>query len=359
MFNKILMNMKKIFLCMATVALLFSSCSDDKSENITEDQSKVDMSDFYVYTDADVDENARQVQGKQVCHTMVNLNRLLNEDPSLEKKMYDIEYQTRALTNAKKGGNGNGGGPGGGGSGGGDPVDNLGVVNIPVYVHVVYSNSQQNVSDQQINSQISVLNNDFRATNNDTNQVPSEFAGLVADTEVNFTLAGTFRHSNSTSAWSTNDAVKSAYPPVTPSTHLNIWVCNISGGILGYAQFPGGPAATDGVVVLYSSLPGGSAAPYNQGRTLTHEVGHYLNLRHIWGDGRCKQDDFVADTPSSDGPNYGCPSYPTVNCRSNDMTMNYMDYVDDSCMYMFSEGQKSRMRAILQPGGSRAALAGN
>ncbi|WGD35616.1 M43 family zinc metalloprotease [Olleya sp. YS] len=354
--------MKKLFLSMAVVALLFSSCSDDKSEVINDDQSKVDMSDFYVYTDADVDETARQAQGKTVCHSMVNLNRLLNENPGLEKKMYDIEYDTRSfLANAKKPGkgNGNGGGPGGGGSGGGDPIDNLGVVNIPVYVHVVYSNSQENVSDQKINAQISVLNNDFRASNNDVNQVPSEFAGLVADTEINFTLAGTFRHANSTSAWSTNDAVKAAYPPVTPSTHLNIWVCNISGGILGYAQFPGGPSATDGVVVLYSSLPGGSAAPYNQGRTLTHEVGHYLNLRHIWGDGRCKQDDFVADTPSSDGPNYGCPSYPTVNCRSNDMTMNYMDYVNDDCMYMFSTGQKSRMRTIFQSGGSRAALVGN
>ena len=115
-------------------------------------------------------------------------------------------------------------------------------------------------------------------------------------------------------------------------------------------------SSTDGVVLLYSSLPGGSAAPYNEGRTATHEVGHYLNLRHIWGDGRCRQDDFVADTPSSDGANYGCPSYPTVNCKSTDMTMNYMDYTDDACMYMFSEGQKSRMRAIFAPGGSRESL---
>ena len=327
---------------MAVLALVFTSCSDDKTQEISDEQSKIDMSDFYVYSDADIDEANRVAEGKASCYSMANLNRLLNENPGLEKKMYDIEYQTRsfAKSNAKPGngnGNGNGGGPGGGGTGGGGgTTDNLGVVNIPVYVHVVYSNSQQNVSDQQVNSQMSVLNNDFRATNNDTNQVPSEFAGLVSDSEVNFTLAGTFRHSNSTSAWSTNDAVKAAYPPVTPSTHLNIWVCNISGGILGYAQFPGGPSATDGVVVLYSSLPGGSAAPYNQGRTLTHEVGHYLNLRHIWGDGRCKQDDFVSDTPASDGPNYGCPSYPTVNCRSNDMTMNYMDYVDDACMYMLS-----------------------
>lgn len=252
---------------MAVLALVFTTCNEDKTQELNDEQSKIDMSDFYVYTDADIEEPIGAAEGKTSCYSMVNLNRLLNENPGLDKKIYDIKYNTRVFASNMKPGNGNGngggngGGPGGGGSGGGDPIDNIGVVNIPVYVHVVYANSTQNVSDQQINSQISVLNNDFRATNNDTNQVPSEFAGLIADTEVNFTLANTYRHSNSASSWSTNDAVKSAYPPVTPSKHLNIWVCNISGAILGYAQFPGGPSATDGVIVLYSSLPGGSAAP--------------------------------------------------------------------------------------------------
>jgi len=353
--------MKKIVLSFATIAMLFTSCNDDQNVINTNEQSKIDMSDFYVYTDADLDEAEKVANNSKLksCYSMVNLNRMLNEDPSLEKKLYDIEYHTRSQINAKKpNGNGNGNGNSGGGNDGGtDPVtDNLGIINIPVNIHVVYSNAQQNVSDNQINAQIAVLNDDFRASNNDINQVPNEFAGLVADSEINFTLANTFRHSNSTSAWSTNDAVKDAYPPVSPSTHLNIWICNISGGILGYAQFPGGPSATDGVVVLYSSLPGGSAAPYNEGRTLTHEVGHYLNLRHIWGDGRCNRDDFVTDTPTSDAANYGCPSYPTVNCRTTDMTMNYMDYVDDSCMYMFSEGQKLRMRSIFESGGARESM---
>ncbi len=96
---------------------------------------------------------------------------------------------------------------------------------------------------------MTVLNDDFRKANNDANQVPSEFAGVAADSEITFSLAGVFRHSDSRTSWGTNDAVKSAYPPVTPSTHLNIWVCNIGGGILGYAQFPGGHPDTDGVVV--------------------------------------------------------------------------------------------------------------
>ena len=138
---------------------------------------------------------------------------------------------------------------------------------------------------------------------------------------------------------------------------LNIWVCEIGGGILGYAQFPGGSSNTDGVVIgtdFFGETAAGGI--YGKGRTATHEVGHWLNLRHIWGDGRCRQDDFVADTPSSDAPNYNCPSYPTVNCQSADMTMNYMDYVQDDCMYMFSNGQNDRMRALFVSGGAREGL---
>nr|WP_321233694.1 zinc metalloprotease [uncultured Psychroserpens sp.] len=352
--------MKKMLLSFAALALIFTSCDSDKNE-ISEEQTKVDMSDFFVYTEADTN-GALGRQGITPCHSMANLNRLLDEDPKLYKKMYDIEYHTRANSIAFRPGNGNGNGNGnngGGDDGDGGTGDDLGLITIPVYVHVIYSNSQQNISAGQIQSQIDILNEDFSATNSDANQVPGEFSGLVADSEIQFILANTFRYSNSRSSWGTNDAMKQAYPPVTPETHLNIWVCNIGGGILGYAQFPGGSASTDGVVVSpqYFGNTGFVSAPFDGGRTTTHEVGHYLNLRHIWGDGRCNRDDFVSDTPKSDAPNYGCPSYPTVNCRSNDMTMNYMDYVDDDCMYMFSNGQKTRMRAIFQSGGPRAAMA--
>ena len=352
--------MKKFILFFAIVAFAFVACQENSDEvTPTQETLAVDMSDFYVYTDDD-DLSGKSANGanNDKCHSMKVLNQQLKENPGLYKKMYNIEKHTRQFIAAKKPTNPGGGNGGGGGTDPGtDPVDDgLGVINIPVYFHVVYSNASENVSDTQIADQMKVLNDDFRKANNDINQVPSEFAGVAADSEITFTNAGTFRHSNSTSSWGTNNAVKSAYPPVTPSTHLNIWVCNIGGGILGYAQFPGGNSLTDGVVILPGTLPGGNAAPYNEGRTATHEVGHYLNLRHIWGDGRCRQDDFVADTPSSDGANYGCPSYPTVNCKSTDMTMNYMDYTDDACMYMFSEGQKSRMRAIFAPGGSRESL---
>ncbi len=347
--------MKKVFLGMAALAFLLASCEQDPTETIAEQQeAQVDMSDFYLYTDSD---EKRSENAPEKCYSMKNLNRLLNEDGNLHKRMYDIEKNTRSIL--AKGSTAKGK-PGSGGGGGTEPpvTDNLGVVNIPVVVHVIYSNSQQNISDAQIASQIAVLNEDFSASNSDASNTPSEFAGLVANSEINFTLANTFRHSDSRTEWGTRDDMKYAYPPVSPSNTLNIWVCNIGGGILGYAQFPGGSASTDGVVISpqYFGTTGYVSAPFDKGRTATHEVGHYLNLRHIWGDGRCRQDDFVADTPSSDGPNYNCPTYPTVNCKSNDMTMNYMDYTNDACMYMFSEGQKARMRTVFMDGGPRTGF---
>jgi hypothetical protein len=291
------------------------------------------------------------------CHANENFEKmLLNEE--FRNNVAQIESQTNVFVNDlqyKKGKPGSGGG-------GEVPVDNLGVLNIPVLVHVIYNSNAENISDAQIQSQIDVLNKDFRKTNVDVGQAPSIFAGLAADSEITFTLAGIDRKFSTRTSWGTNDAMKSlasgGTAVVDPANFLNIWVCNIGGGILGYAQFPGGAAATDGIVIApqYFGNIGTATAPFDKGRTATHEVGHYLNLRHIWGDGRCNADDFVSDTPTSDRANYGCPSFPTTNCRSTDMTMNYMDYVDDSCMYMFSSGQKARMRSLFAPGAVRSAL---
>ncbi|WP_040497227.1 zinc metalloprotease [Fulvivirga imtechensis] len=359
--------MKKYLLSLAVGAALFTACDDEHKEivNTPNQEIEVDMSDFYTYTyENEVGRVA--ADGKQ-CYSMRVLNRQLDENPGLHQKMYNIERNVRKFIASKKpdgvgGGNGNGGG-GDDGGGGSDPVDDgLGVINIPVYVHVIYSNANENISDAQINSQINVLNADYNASNNDLNNIPAEFAGVVGNAQVNFTLAGVTRKASSRTSWGTRDEMKFAsnggVDVVTPESALNIWVCNIGGGILGYAQFPGGSASTDGVVISpqYFGTTGYVSAPFDKGRTATHEVGHYLNLRHIWGDGRCRQDDFVADTPSSDGPNYGCPAYPTVNCKSTDMTMNYMDYTDDACMYMFSEGQKARMRALFASGGARESI---
>ena len=153
--------------------------------------------------------------------------------------------------------------------------------------------------------------------------------------------------------------------PISPTTTLNIWVCNIGSGVLGYAQFPGGSSATDGVVIGpnyfgSSSLAAGYySAPYDKGRTATHEIGHWLNLRHIWGDAGCGND-LVADTPTQRTSNFGCPAFPHKTCNNTtngDMFMNYMDYTDDLCMVMFSAGQRTRSRAIFSPGGPRASFA--
>jgi hypothetical protein len=136
--------------------------------------------------------------------------------------------------------------------------------------------------------------------------------------------------------------------------YLNIWVCSLGNGLLGYAQFPGGPAATDGVVILNLAFgtTGTAQAPFNLGRSATHEIGHWLNLRHIWGDTEhCEGTDFVVDTPNAQSPNYGKPHFPHVSCNNGpngDMFMNYMDYVDDDTMVMFTAGQVARMTATLE-----------
>jgi hypothetical protein len=150
--------------------------------------------------------------------------------------------------------------------------------------------------------------------------------------------------------------------PWDTSRYLNIWVCTLGGGLLGYAQFPGGPPETDGVVIRNTAFGrrGTAAAPFNKGRTATHEVGHYLNLSHIWGENRiptCADTDFVSDTPNQFDKNYGKPTFPHISCNNapkGDMFMNYMDYVDDDSMFMFTHGQVARMHATLAD--SRSAL---
>ncbi|MCA1682897.1 MAG: zinc metalloprotease, partial [Actinobacteria bacterium] len=150
--------------------------------------------------------------------------------------------------------------------------------------------------------------------------------------------------------------------PWPADRYLNLWVCKLSDNLLGYAQFPGGPAATDGVVILYSAFGtvGVAAAPFDLGRTATHEIGHFLGLRHIWGDQNdCSGNDFVADTPRAKEANMGKPTFPHITCNNGpngDMYMNYMDYVDDDTMFMFTSGQVARMNATLA--GPRKKLAG-
>lgn len=239
-----------------------------------------------------------------------------------------------------------------------------GVIEIPVVFNVLYKTAAQNVSDAQLQSQITVLNQDFSATNSDYNNSSTFNSVKSGNIAIRFVLDQIKRKSTTTTSWSTNDAMKKSAKgivPTSPTTKLNIWVCNMGGGILGYAQFPGGSAATDGVVLddNATGTVGTAAAPFNKGRTATHEVGHWMNLRHIWGDATCGND-LVGDTPTHNTANYGCPAAghkSTCTGTPVEMTMNYMDYTDDACMYMFSAGQASRMLASFASGGPRNSFA--
>ena len=269
----------------------------------------------------------------------------LRENPELAAKMQEIERFTQnAITNGR--------------------LVN-GKIQIPVVVNVLYRTAAENISLTQIQSQIDVLNKDFNATNSDFNQVPTVFSGVKANVGISFVLDAVYRKSTTKTSWGTRDAMKKSTQgginPTSPTTKLNLWVCTIGGGILGYAQFPGGSSATDGVVIdsKYLGTTGTATAPFNKGRTATHEVGHWMNLRHIWGDTTCGSD-LVSDTPTHNTANYGIPAFPHYSTCSGtpiEMTMNYMDYTDDAGMYMFSEGQKSRMLAIFASGGSRFSFA--
>lgn len=316
------------------------------------------------------------------CGTMEHLAWLKQQDPSLQARMDKIESDMQEwIKNA--------------------PPTTNSVITIPVVVHVIYANATQSVAATCVQQQIAVLNKDYHKLNTDWNNTPTVWKPLVADCNIQFCLAskdpngnpttGIVYKSTTTASWSQNDAVKhtaqggdDAWPA---SNYFNVWVCNLGGGLLGYTQFPGGPAATDGVVILYSSLPGScGAAPYNLGRTLTHECGHWLALYHTWGDDTqaqgscpnsgigtdCSGSDQVADTPNQCDCNYGTPTFPKIDecstaCPSasscgggagdatnGTMFMNYMDYVDDAAMFMFTNGQNTRIQATLN--GSRLSI---
>jgi hypothetical protein len=315
--------MKKTLLSVFTLLLLISCSNEDSS---TENLSVVK-------------------HDHRGCASHSVLEEQLKNDPDLANRMQQIEDLTANAISQGRLVNGK--------------------IEIPVVVNVLYKTAAENISTAQIQSQIDVLNKDFNAANSDFNQVPSTFSGVKANVGISFVLDAVYRKSTTKTSWGTADAMKKTkrggLDPTSPTTKLNLWVCTIGGGILGYAQFPGGSSATDGVVVdsRYFGTTGTATAPFHKGRTATHEVGHWMNLRHIWGDTTCGTD-YVNDTPTHNTANYGIPSFPHYStCSGNpiEMTMNYMDYTDDAGMYMFSNDQKSRMLAVFSVGGPRNSFA--
>jgi hypothetical protein len=320
--------MKRILALFAGIVLFIGGCSKiENNQEATEDLSA-------------------PTGRKCVSHEM--LQQQLAEDPGFARRFNEIEEFTQeVLRNPQQ-----------------YKLVN-GVMEIPVVVNVLYKTSAENISQAQIQSQIDVLNKDFSATNTDYNLTPAVFQNVRSgDIGIRFVLTNVVRKSTTKTSWRTDNSMKIASKgginPTSPTTTLNVWVCNLANSILGYAQFPGGSSSTDGVVIDNNAMGvgGTTTAPFNLGRTATHEVGHWLNLRHIWGDATCGNDQ-VADTPLHNTANYGCPvSGHRSTCSGTpvEMTMNYMDYTNDACMYMFSAGQAARMQATYAVGGPRASL---
>ncbi len=304
------------------------------------------------------------------CATMTNLEKRMIQDPSLRQRMEESEIHTQKWISTNS-----------------DFKRTAQVITIPVVVHVLWNDSIQNVSDAQIQSQLDVLNKDFRFLNADTLDGMHPYRSRAADTRIEFCLAtrdpngnfttGITRTQTSEVSWNAFDEdeadnIKSSAnggkDNWDPTQYLNMYIVKFDSVLLGFATFPEELATSpnlDGVVIRYEAFGTSGTAGLGGfeknmgGRTATHEVGHWLNLRHIWGDDSCGND-FVSDTESAEKANFGCPTFPHKASNScgtgsdGEMFMNYMDYVDDKCMNMFTSGQGERMTAAIT--GPRSGL---
>jgi PKD repeat protein len=289
---------------------------------------------------------------KRTCGSAEYMEMLQNEDPSYRDWVKGFERFALKYAEEHK-----------------FEKDSRNVITIPCVVHVVWNTPQQNISEDQIFSQIDILNKDFRRLNADTTNTPPPFKPLGADCELEFRLArrdpnnnptlGITRTQTNITEFGLNSILKftasGGHDAWDRDRYLNLWVANLGGGLLGYATFPGGNPSLDGVAIgfNYFGSTGVAVPPFNKGRTGTHEIGHWLSLYHIWGDdnGSCAGTDFVDDTPNQALEFYNCPSYPQVDaCTPNSpgvMFMNYMDYTDDACMNLFTQGQLARINATM------------
>jgi hypothetical protein len=246
------------------------------------------------------------------------------------------------------------------------------VIKIPVVIHNLYHTQAEKISDAQVAGQIAALNKYFRRTNSDTMSTPVYFRQLAADCEIEFQLAisdprrrstnGIIRKYTPITQWKADDKMKFSSTMGDDAwdskSYLNIWVCNLD-KFAGYATMPGGDESKDGLVISYSAFStGNGASGYNMGKTAVHETGHWLNLKHLWGDDYCG-DDGVSDTPKQASYTIGCPATVRITCGNGpygDMYMNFMDLTNDNCINMFTQGQKARMRALFASGAARNSI---
>jgi hypothetical protein len=233
-------------------------------------------------------------------------------------------------------------------------------VAIPVVIHIVYNNAQQDITDQQIHAQLQVLNEDYNRKNPDSVLTLAAFRPMAANCRISFFLADEDESGNPatgvTRTFTThgpfaNDDIHFTGTGGRDAWHtgkfLNIWVCNLADGVFGYGAPPGSNASADGIVIDYRYFGITDTPHYNKGRTATHEIGHWLGLKHLWGDaGGCADDDGIEDTPRQSGASTGCDLAKT-SCGTLNMVQNYMDQSYDACMNLFTRGQRSVMRSNL------------
>ncbi len=290
-------------------------------------------------------------QVTEPCLTEIMFREKASKDPSLLLKRDSIEKKAQDYISQHK-----------------DFKTSSSVRVVPVVFHIIHEWGPENISSDQVKDQLRILNEDYRRLNADASGTPAPFQSIAADCKIEFRLASVDPNGNCT------DGIVRVFSSLTngpadrddvkglsywdSNKYLNIWVVKYidpngaSGTVLGYAQFPGfGSPSTDGVVMRADQVgtTGYAAGTINKGRVATHEIGHWLGLRHIWGDASCG-DDWINDTPVQQGPSSGCPSFPHVSCGNapdGDMYCNYMDYSSGQCENTFTAGQKNKMDAIL------------
>jgi hypothetical protein len=249
-------------------------------------------------------------------------------------------------------------------------IAGLKTITIPVIVHILYHYPGENISDDLVKGQIAALNRDYRKLNPDTTKIPAEFKSLAADCGIEFKLAtvdaagrastGILHKYTPVTRWTIDDKIKFSSEmgddAWNANSYLNIWVGTID--LNGYSSSPGDPANKDGIVISNVAFGINNSGNYGKGRTAVHEVGHWLGLRHLWGDANCG-DDGIADTPKQQTFTSGCPTTVRVSCGNGpygDMYMDYMDFTNDDCLVMFTEGQKQKMLTLFEPDGPRNSI---